>query len=443
MIIGNISDIYTNAIIKLSDIIITLLCLYQILLSLLKKDMIQRKIFDDLKSHLKSKEYSILTGARQTGKTTLLRQLEYFCKQEHLPYVFINLENKNILSELDQSPLNILKFLPEVDKRVFVFVDEVQYLEDASNFLKLLYDEHSQKIKIVATGSSAFYIDDSFRDSLAGRKKLFNLYTCSFNEYLHLTGNQELLDEKSRIEKMDDSKSIRIDYLKNAWETYMVYGGYPAIITEPDKQEKVNRLKEIRDSFLKRDMLESRVNNEIAFYNLIRIIAGQCGSLINVNELASIIRVRRESVINYLTILQKCFHIAMVKPFYKNLRKELVKMPKVFMLDNGLRNCLVNNFNLPYTRTDRGELWENTVFRILTDVFSPDEIRYWRTIAGNEVDFVLPDINKPFAIEAKFDKNQIKKKKVKIFENTYPNIPLKFAWMNPFDENFFRRLSVI
>ena len=113
------------------------------------------------------------------------------------------------------------------------------------------------------------------------------------------------------------------------------------------------------------------------------------------------------------------------------------------MLDNGLRNCLVINFNLPYTRTDRGELWENTVFRILTDVFSPDEIRYWRTIAGNEVDFVLPDINKPFAIEAKFDKNQVKKKKVKIFENTYPNIPLKFAWMNPFDENFFRRLSVI
>ena len=75
MIIGNISDIYTNAIIKLSDIIITLLCLYQILLSLLKKDMIQRKIFEELKSHIKSKEYSILTGARQTGKTTLLRQL--------------------------------------------------------------------------------------------------------------------------------------------------------------------------------------------------------------------------------------------------------------------------------------------------------------------------------------------------------------------------------
>ncbi|MFO7924335.1 MAG: ATP-binding protein [Bacteroidales bacterium] len=405
--------------------------------------MIQRKIFEELKSHLKSKEYSILTGARQTGKTTLLRQLEEFCKQEHLPYVFLNLENKNILSELDQTPLNILKFLPETDKRIFVFVDEVQYLEDASNFLKLLYDEHSQKIKIVATGSSAFYIDDSFRDSLAGRKKLFHLYTCSFNEYLYLSGNQELLEEKNRIEKVDDSKSILIGYLKNAWETYMVYGGYPAIITEPDKQEKVNRLKEIRDSFLKRDMLESGVNNEIAFYNLIRIIAGQCGSLINVNELASTLRIRRETVVNYLTILQKCFHIAMVRPFYKNLRKELVKMPKVFMLDNGLRNCLVNNFNLLYTRTDRGELWENTVFRILADVLGSDEIRYWRTIGGNEVDFVLPDINNSFAVEAKFDKNQIKKKKFKIFENTYPNITLQFAWMNPFDENFFRRLSII
>lgn len=133
--------------------------------------MIYRKLFEKLKAHISKKEFSILTGARQTGKSTLLRQLETFCKLDGIPTVFLNLENKSILAELNENPLNLLKFLPDTEKTVVVFVNEIQYLNDASNFLKLLYDEHSGDINIVATGSSAFYIDSRFRDSLAGRKK--------------------------------------------------------------------------------------------------------------------------------------------------------------------------------------------------------------------------------------------------------------------------------
>lgn len=184
--------------------------------------MLRRKLFEDLQAHLLKKEYSIITGARQTGKSTLLRQLEVHCKQMEIPVVFLNLENRTILSELNENPLNILKFMPEPNKKTVVLVDEIQYLDDPSNFLKLLYDEHSEQIKIVATGSSAFYIDHQFKDSLAGRKKLFKLYTCSFDEYLLLSGKSHLLEEKDHLLKIGNFKSTLIDYLRIEWEAYMI-----------------------------------------------------------------------------------------------------------------------------------------------------------------------------------------------------------------------------
>ena len=292
---------------------------------------------------------------------------------------------------------------------------------------------------MVATGSSAFYIDNQFRDSLAGRKKIFQLYTCSFDEYLELSGKTDLKEERDQLLKNGDFKSTLIDYLRVEWESYMIYGGYPAIVTEPDKQEKINRLKEIRDSFVKRDILESGVVSETAFYNLFRILAGQTGNMVNINELSSTLRIKNETVDNFLTIMQKCFHIALIKPFFRNLRKELVKMPKVFMLDTGLRNCLLNSFQPMAVRTDKGELWENTVFRILADKIGTDAIQYWRTSAGNEVDFVLSDNEQLKAIEVKYDNNQVNLNKYKIFTENYPDIPLQFFWLYPFDEDFFRR----
>lgn len=402
--------------------------------------MIQRKLLEDLKEHLLKKEYSIITGARQTGKSTLLKQLEDYCKQMEISVVFLNLENKTILTELNENPLNVLKFIPVLNKKTVVLVDEIQYLADPSNFLKLIYDEHSEQIKVVATGSSAFYIDSQFKDSLAGRKKLFQLYTCSFDEYLLLSEKPQLLEEKIKLIKYTDFKSPFIDYLRIEWETYMIYGGYPAIITEPDKQEKINRLKEIMDSFVKRDILEAGIKNESAFYNLFRILAGQTGSLVNINELSSTLRIKNETVDNYLKVLQKCFHIALTKPFYSNLRKELIKMPKVFLLDTGLRNCLLNNFQPLSVRNDKGELWENTIFRILADKYGTDGIHYWRTSDGNEVDFVLEDNGGSKAIEVKYDKNQFKVNKYKLFKEAYPEIPLHYIWLYPFDNESFRRI---
>ena len=401
--------------------------------------MMKRNIFETLLAHLEKKEFTILTGARQTGKSTLLQQLENYCKEKKMPTIFLNLENKNILSELNKSPLNILNFLPTTENRTIIFIDEIQYLDDPSNFLKLLYDEYAKKIKIVATGSSAFYIDKTFKDSLAGRKRIFHLYTCSFDEYLKLRNKEELYGDLKRLQTNLSAKSLKLEILQQEWNTYMIYGGYPAVITEPDTEEKIEYLKEIRDSFVKRDIMESSVQNESAFYNLFRIIAGQTGNLINVNELASILKIKNETINNYLFILQKCFHIALIRPFSKNIRKELIKMPKAYLLDTGLRNCLVNNFTQPVFRLDKGELWENMYFKLLIEKHSIDDIFFWRTTDGSEVDFVLNNIENPYSVEVKFAENAIRESKYKTFRETYPEIPLHFAFLEPFDENFFRR----
>lgn len=400
--------------------------------------MIYRAIYSKLKDHLPKKEFSIITGARQTGKSTILRQLEEHCRENNIPSVFLNLENKPILEELDESPLNLIKFLPVTEKRVIAFVDEVQYLKDASNFLKLLYDEHVDQVKIVATGSSAFYIDKNFRDSLAGRKKLFLLPTCSFSEYLELRTRHDLVEEVKRLLTKPGLKSASLPYLKMEWEAFMIYGGYPAVISEPDEPEKIERLKELRDSFVKRDIEESGVVNQEAFYKLMKILAGQTGSLVNVNELATTLRIKHETVGNYLWIMQKCHHLVLINPFFKNLRKELVKMPKAYFMDTGLRNCLKGNFQPLNQRSDKGELWENMVFKMLNDKHGREELFYWRTSAGNEVDFVLPNTNTPTAIEVKYDLTQARQNKYRIFTEAYPHIPLIFLWLQPFNEAFFQ-----
>jgi uncharacterized protein len=403
--------------------------------------MYRRKLFESLVAHLAKKEFSIITGARQTGKSTLLRQVEEYCKTADFSTAFLNLENKSVLAELNKHPMNLFGFLPTSSQRIYVFIDEIQYLDDPSNFLKLLFDEHVSQIKLIVTGSSAFYLDEKFNDSLAGRKRIFNLLTCDFEEYLELNNKPQFVEEVNRLINQSDAKSSHLEYLRIEWENYMIYGGYPAVVTEPDKNEKIVLLKEIRDSFIKRDILESGVSNETAFYQLFRILAEQSGKLVNLNELSSTLRIKNETVGNYISIMQKCFHIVLSRPFYRNLRKELIKMPKIYFLDTGLRNCLLNNFQSLNTRMDKGEIWENQIFRILADKYGMESVYFWRTSAGNEIDFILQEIEKTKAIEVKFDEAQVKPNKYNLFTDAYPEIPLKFVWFQPFGNDFFRSLA--
>lgn len=394
-----------------------------------------RFLYNDLKKHLQHKNYTILTGARQVGKTSLLKQLYYHLQDKNEEVVFLNLENKEILKSLNKNVktvFNHVQIVPKkiiegkTEKRIYLLIDEIQYLDDPSNFLKFLYDEYEYNVKVITTGSSAFYIDTKFNDSLAGRKRIFHLYPLSFNEFLIFKRQEKITSE---INHQVSEPSYISEYKTNTYTLfleYMTYGGYPAVVLENDKAEKKILLEELKNSYLRRDIIESGVDKETKFLILTQLLADQIGNLVNSNELGNTIRLDNKTIDKYLYILEKCFHIDLVKPFYRNLRKELTKMPKVYFNDLGLRNVILGKFDNPMYRLDKGALLENFVYNQLRIKHQQHQIKYWRTADRNEVDFIIEEsFDTGYAIEVKWDCKQFKPTKYTKFQKNYPNYLLK------------------
>jgi predicted AAA+ superfamily ATPase len=157
------------------------------------------------------------------------------------------------------------------------------------------------------------------------------------------------------------------------------------------------------------------------FFALLKLLAMQVGGLVNLSELANTLGISLTAVENYLLILEKSFQVKKIRPFFANLRKELTRMPKIYFFDLGMRNIVLDNFDLPEFRLDKGMYWENLVFKLLDDREDVRHINFWRTQDKKEVDFI---INKKYALEAKFNGNKYNPKKYKLFLEIYPDIPL-------------------
>ncbi len=386
-----------------------------------------RKLYKQLLEHLPRKEFAIITGARQTGKTTLIEQLKEEFDKRNLENYLLSVEDPVLLKALNNHPENIFQFIPQPEnKHIILFVDEIQYLEDPSNFLKLLFDKYHGKLKLYATGSSAFYIDKKFKDSLAGRKRIFRLNTLDFDEFLQFkTGNDNILNELEMIRANKNYISLERKKIENYFNEFLTYGGYPAVVLSQSIDEKKMLLKEIWQSYLKRDMSDSQIKNEDKFYNLLKILAHQSGNLLNMHELANTLQISATSVERYIYVLRKSFHISLVRPFYKNIRKELTKMPKFYFNDLGFRNIILNSFNPVFDKVDKGTIIENYVFLRLAETYDLDELKYWRTTSGNEVDFVISSsYNEGLAIEVKYNALSFNVKKYKKFIDNYPDYPL-------------------
>ena len=392
-----------------------------------KMEIYKRKLFSSLIDQLNDKEFTIISGARQTGKTTLLDQISEYLKQNMEEVYQLTLEDTSILSKLNQHPENIFDFIIRIPgKRVFVLIDEIQCLDNPSNFLKLIFDKYGSEIKIIATGSSAFYIDRKFKDSLAGRKRLFDLYTLDLEEFLYFrTGSNDLVVELERIRTNEMYISARRNELNNYFIEYLTYGGYPAVVLANGHNKKIEALKELSGSFLKRDISESNIQDQNKFYQLLIVLAQQTGSLVNINELSRLLSLSATAIENYLYVLQKCFHISLMRPFYKNIRKELTKMPMVYFHDLGFRNILLNQFLPPDQRLDKGMLIENYAYTRLRNLYGNDQLRFWRTADGNEIDFIhVQSPEKGEAIEIKFNEKGYNSAKYRKFLEAYPKYTL-------------------
>jgi predicted AAA+ superfamily ATPase len=390
-------------------------------------ESLKRKLFHTLTGHLDEKEFTIVSGPRQSGKTTLLDQLGDYLKKRGDEVYQLTLEDHTILARLNQHPDGLFDFVVRnPEKRSFILIDEIQYLDDPSNFLKLIYDKYYRQIKIIATGSSAFYIDRKFRDSLAGRKQLFDLYTLDFDEFLYFrTGTGEMQEELEKIRNNDSYRSAKRNELENYFHEYLTFGGYPAVVLAATTERKTALLKEITGAFLKRDISESNILDQEKFYKVVMLLAQQTGSLVNANEISGTIGISTTAMQNYLYVLQKCFHVQFLRPFSRNLRKELTKMPKVFFHDLGFRNTLLNQYLQVFQRIDKGMLIENYAFIRLRTLYGNEDLRFWRTADGAEVDFVVTSGQiQGEAIEIKFEETSYNPSKYRKFQENYPEYVL-------------------
>lgn len=384
-----------------------------------------------LKAHINKPQHTIVIGPRQIGKTTLVKQLAEQLNQDNELVYFLTFEDPAILEAVNNHAENIFNYtiLPAdvpAGKKLHIIIDEVQYAKDPSNFLKLLYDKYSPKLKIIATGSSAFYIDKSFKDSLAGRKKVFEFFPLAFDEFLHFKDEDALIAEWEQMIKRSAYQGLQRSRINALFDEYLVYGGYPAVVLADTEQEKQEMLKELVNSYMKKDALEAGIKEELKFFQLARLLADQTGNLVNNNELANTLQMASSTIENYIYLMQKTFIVHLLSPFYGNVRKELTKMPKIYFNDNGLRNALLNNFSKLNDRADKGSLLENYVYCRLRQLYDTDNLHFWRTADGNEVGFIVEShLNKGMAYEVKYNDVQFKPNKYKKFIEAYADFKLK------------------
>lgn len=371
----------------------------------LVKKYIKREIFDETAEHLEKPEITLITGSRQVGKTVIMEQLKrYLIKKIKIEENNIFYYNLDIVQdwEVFQSQTDFIKFLKDrsAKQKIFVFIDEAQKIPETATFFKGVYDS-KMNVKLILTGSASFELKSKLKESLAGRKMVFNIMPFTFFEFLKFKDNflSGLLGKNNIINKIDKSKII--DFYKE----YITYGGYPRVVLSETIQEKINILKEIYSSYIEKDILGFlMIRNKTAFNRLIKLLAGQIGQLVNIEELAMNLAVDRQTIERYILALEQTFIIKKIVPYFTNARQEIIKSGKIYFIDLGIRNLVLENFNNVDERIDKGSVLENAVLNellfALRNIFG--KLRFWRTKQGAEVDFVIEKENILVPIEVKF-----------------------------------------
>jgi hypothetical protein len=372
--------------------------------------MINRLILKKINKWINNKKIIIINGARQVGKTTILKEIMRELESKNKNCAYLNIEAFQIADQLNENPDNIFNFLDKREKINFFLLDEIQLLDDPSHFLKYLYDQYDN-IKLIATGSANLEIKAKLQDSLAGRKISFNVQPLSIKEIIDFekidikTGNPLLLEKINKI-----------------FEEYLIYGGLPEVFLTKNKERKQELLKEYIGTYVNKD-IRSLINDiNIAKFNKLNIaLAHNIGNLVNKNQLANDIDLDNRTLARYLDLLQYSFIFDFIPPYYSNPLTQIKKMQKVYCFDFGVRNAIINNFNKTSLRDDGGRLFENFIFVNLKN--KDTKIYFWRTISGQEADFVYQEegLNVIKGKFRKFDKAKIDKSIQSAIELLKPN----------------------
>ena len=327
----------------------------------------------------------LVVGPRQAGKSTLIWKT---LATRGEPVLFLNCEDPSVRGWL-RSPATFLAdledLLPPAELPVALFFEEVQALPEAGLFLKGLVDRRTGR-PIYATGSSAFDLESATRESLAGRARRHLLLPLSLRE-IAVTRN--------------GPPALRRLALEEEIEKLLVYGSYPRVylVDRPETE-----LAELVEAFVIRDASDRfRIRRLSAWRQILRLAASQIGNLCNFSEWASIAGISNDTVAEYCHLMEQTHILRLVRPFVGGKRAEITSTPKVFFLDNGIRNQLHGGFHPWNDRADRGPLLENLVFSELSKNLNPllDSVRYWRSKSGAEVDFVVEHQGRIWGLEVK------------------------------------------
>ncbi len=374
--------------------------------------MYSRNKMNEIKPYLFTDDIIIIHGARQTGKTTLLKMI-----MERYPVAdvcFLDLEDGRLLEICDYGVEGVLEYIKQNNRfsgqrRFFLFIDEIQYLKNPSSFLKLFHDHYSH-IKLIVSGSSSFEIRSKFKDSLVGRTVNFELFPLDFGEFLIF-----------KKKKYDLSKEITLPALRKElqiqYREYVAYGGYPKVVLADSIDKKERYLQQIIDTYIKQDIRDlTRIRNFDKLNKLVHLLAFQSGQLLNVMELSNTVGLAKKTIEEYLFILENTYIVKLVPPFSRNIRGELFKTPKIFFYDTGLLNMLMLK-TLP--REITGGAFETSIFSEFVKNYGRENIRFWRTQDKKEIDFIVMNRNKPVPVEVKINAASLKYTALRYFNKKY------------------------
>ncbi|OGP31003.1 MAG: hypothetical protein A2073_01570 [Deltaproteobacteria bacterium GWC2_42_11] len=388
--------------------------------------ILKRIVFDEIKKYLHTDDIIVLHGARQVGKTTILYYIEDYLKKQGEDTYFIDLEDSRFVRILDTGVAEFIRHLKEEGllsqgrkTKTFVFIDEIQYLSNPSSFLKLTADHH-KNIKLIVSGSSSFAIKTKFKDSLVGRTVNFEIFNLSFKEFL--------LFRQYPFEQGKVYTQKKIDELRAMFKEYVLYGGYPKIVltSEIDKKEKY--LQQIIDTYVKKDIRDLADIKDIDKYNkLLEALASQSGQQLNVAELSNTTKIAKQTIEKYLFIMENTYIIKLVKPFSKNIRSELFKLPKIYFYDTGLMQML---WLKGLQKELIGNVFETGIFAELVKKYTHEAIFYWRTKDKKEIDFILKVKNSILPIEVKLNFEQFNPTAVQYFNKHYSIDKYKVIGLN-------------
>jgi len=357
--------------------------------------MIARTLKETISNHIKDNKAIIILGARQTGKTTLLKSFA----SDLTDVLWLNADEPDILALFENATSTRLRAY--FANYSYIFIDEAQRIKDIGIKLKLITDQLPDK-KLFVSGSSAFELANQINEPLTGRKWEYHLFPVSFRE---LSDHFGLLEETRMLPHR------------------LIYGCYPEVVTNVGNEKEM--LKQISDSYLYKDILNWQgLKKPEKLLKLLQALALQVGNEVSYNELGKLVDLDKGTVEKYIRLLEKTYVIFRLTAFSRNLRKELKKSRKIYFYDNGIRNALIANFSAIELRTDIGALWENFLLSERLKFTDYNQIwgnRYfWRTQDQQEIDYIEERDGKIYAFKFKWNK-KAKARFSKSFLDAYPD----------------------